>query len=365
LWPVRRAGGLREETDMEIEVRSAQGSYTIFVAEGLLLEAAERIAPLFSEAAVVCDENTCGLFGVNLVRQLKKRGVRASMITVPQGEASKGQDTLFYLYHALIGAGLTRSGGIIALGGGVVGDLAGFAAATLYRGVGLLQIPTTLLAQVDSSVGGKTAIDLPEGKNLVGAFYQPRMVLIDPKSLDSLPKRQLLCGMAEVVKYALIRDSGLYQRLCAYNGRSIRPHLGEIAGRCCEIKREYVQQDTFDRGARMQLNFGHTLGHAIELSVEGILHGEAVAMGMVAAAGWSEALGVCPSGTRERTEAILAQYGLPTEIKRAPAELMMQDKKGAGDSISVVLLRDIGDAFVQRMKKSELISLAREAGQLC
>ncbi|MGI6169284.1 MAG: 3-dehydroquinate synthase, partial [Christensenellales bacterium] len=222
-----------------------------------------------------------------------------------------------------------------------------------------------LLAQVDSSVGGKTAIDLPEGKNLVGAFYQPRMVLLDPACLDSLPKRQLLCGVAEVIKYALIRDRDLYERLLLYNGRTIRPHLGEIAARCCEIKRDYVEQDTFDRGARMQLNFGHTLGHAIELSVEGILHGEAVSMGMVAAAMWSEELGVCPKGTSGRVACLLRQYGLPDQPRKAPFDLMMKDKKGAGDCISVVLLRDIGDAFVQTMEKSDLMALAKGGGQLC
>ncbi|MGN0776254.1 MAG: 3-dehydroquinate synthase, partial [Candidatus Ventricola sp.] len=239
---------------------------------------------------------------------------------------------------------------VIALGGGVVGDITGYAACTYLRGVHFVQVPTTLLAQVDSSVGGKVAINHPRGKNLLGAFYQPELVLVDCDTLKTLDARQVGAGLGEVIKYGCIYDRALFERLEALGTRErLMPVLDEVIARCCAIKAEYVRLDPHDHGVRMQLNFGHTLAHALEnaMGYGTLLHGEAVSIGMVAAARWGEALGVTPAGTAARIKAVLTGYELMTEYPAALsaetlAATMALDKKAEGSTVRAVILTDIG-----------------------
>ena len=258
-------------------------------------------------------------------------------------------------------AGLTRTDAVVALGGGVVGDLAGFAAATVLRGVDFVQMPTTLLAQVDSSVGGKVAIDLHHGKNLAGAFWQPKLVLMDPDALDTLDDQTFADGMAEVVKYGCIKDAAFFDFLEARPSRGeLMAEIEHILYTCCDIKRGVVERDERDTGERMLLNFGHTLGHAYELAghYETWSHGQAVAAGMCAAAKRGVRLGVTPPEIPARLEGVLSALGLPTAISCTAedyAAAVGLDKKGAGDSISVILLDKLGHAVPHKMPKAELL----------
>ena len=257
--------------------------------------------------------------------------------------------------------GLTRTDAVIALGGGVVGDLAGFAAATILRGVDFIQIPTTLLSQVDSSVGGKVAIDLDHGKNLAGAFWQPKLVLMDPETLDTLPDVTFADGMAEVIKYGCIFDKDFFDFLAQRPSRAqLMAEMEYILYTCCNLKRIVVEQDERDTGNRMLLNFGHTLGHAYELAghYETWTHGQAVAAGMVRAAELGEKLGMTPVGTAEAIAGALAPLGLPTEIPCTLEEYTAAiglDKKGAGADISVILLEELGRAVPHKMPKQALL----------
>ncbi|HEX7970355.1 MAG TPA: 3-dehydroquinate synthase, partial [Stellaceae bacterium] len=262
----------------------------------------------------------------------------------------------------LLAAGIERRDLVIALGGGVIGDLAGFAAATLLRGIDYVQVPTTLLAQVDSSVGGKTAIDTPQGKNLVGAFHQPLLVLADIDALATLPRRELLSGYAEVVKYGLIRDRGFYEWLEAHGAALLAGDAAsrqEAVMRSCAAKAALVAADEREDGERALLNFGHTFGHALEVAggfSDRLLHGEAVALGMQLAFDLSARLGLCPADTAARVRRHLAAMGLPGEIAQAaggaPAAAllahMQKDKKVKDGRITLILARDIGDAFICR-----------------
>ena len=259
--------------------------------------------------------------------------------------------------------GLTRTDAVVALGGGVVGDLAGFAAASILRGVDFIQIPTTLLAQVDSSVGGKVAIDLKAGKNLAGAFWQPRGVLIDPDCLDTLPDRTFSDGMAEVIKYGCIRDDDFFWMLDRCGGRAgVMEHIEQVIYTCCDLKRQVVLQDERDTGLRMTLNFGHTIGHAFELAghYQVWTHGQGVAAGMSWAAQLGVALGVTPPEVVGQIQTTVGKFGLPIDIP-CPWETMVEavglDKKRSGDSITLILLARLGRAVPHRMKKDELLAL--------
>ena len=356
-----------------VHVQAANEAYDILIQPGILdapRALAERLAPWQGKrAAVVADAHTGPLFGERTLAALAEAGIEGRLLTVPAGEASKCHQQLLWLYDSFLDMPLTRADLVVALGGGVVGDLAGYAAATYQRGVTLLQIPTTLLAQVDSSVGGKVAVNLPRGKNLVGAFCQPALVVIDPGALDTLDPREFGAGLGEVIKYGCIADAALFERLESLPDRqSLLAGLpGEIA-RCCQIKAGYVRRDPLDHGARMELNFGHTLGHALEnaLGYGALLHGEAVCVGMVAAARWGEALGVTPPGVAGRIAALLAQYGLPT---RAPGSVsvdallraMALDKKAKGSSVRLILLKDIGRATTRSVDRSVLSELLANA----
>lgn len=343
-----------------LKVSASNGAYEIRFGTGLLQNAGSHMAGHAGRRAAIVTDSTVGpLYAAKVAGSLQKAGIEPRVFAVPSGENSKCMDCLNFLYSAFCDMGLTRTDCVVALGGGVVGDLAGFAAATFLRGVGLVQMPTTLLAQVDSSVGGKVAVNLPEGKNLVGAFYQPELVLCDSGTLSTLPERERLAGLAEVVKYGAIRRPSIFEELNPI-------HYENIAHECCAVKGSYVEQDPFDKGARMELNFGHTLGHAIEKTAGyGVyLHGEGVAMGMAAACRWGEALGITPAGTGRELEGIMARLGLPT---RTPADLeagelfaaMAGDKKRAGGEIRLVLLRSLGDACVHTMELRDFEELFR------
>lgn len=344
-----------------LRVRTAAGSYPVYCGEELLEQAHKYLDKWQGKVAVVVtDSEVSELYSNLLMAQLARAGVRPYLFVIPAGEGSKSQRELFQLYHDFYASELTRGDVVIALGGGVVGDLAGYAAASFLRGVDFVQVPTTLLAQVDSSVGGKVAINLEEGKNLVGAFYQPKMVLADSTVLKSLPPRQFASGMAELIKHGCIRDRELFYSL-AEKGKG--EDMPKTIIRSCAIKAKVVGQDERDRGERMILNFGHTLGHALEkvLGYGTLLHGEAVAIGMVMAARWSETLGVAPKGCAGELIRLLQRYDLPTEVPEADwgmvKEAMRGDKKSDGDTINLVLLREIGDAYLQRMTKGELLAL--------
>ena len=265
------------------------------------------------------------------------------------------------LWENMMDFGLTRTDAVAALGGGVVGDLAGFAAATVLRGVDFIQIPTTLLAQVDSSVGGKVAVDLRAGKNLAGAFWQPRLVLMDPEVLETLPDGVFSDGMAEVIKYGCIQDAAFFDFLAQRPSRGeIMAQIEHILYTCCDLKRRVVVEDERDVGARLVLNFGHTLGHAYELAGNYTrwTHGQAVAAGMVRAAALGEKLGLTPAGTGERIAALLEAFALPTAISCTGEEYAAAvglDKKGSGGDIQVLLLEEMGKAVPHRMTKAALL----------
>lgn len=336
---------------VSVTANAPESRYDIHIAHGLLAASASLFAPYKGRrAAVVADSNTAPLYSYTLLEQLHRAGVEASVVILPAGEETKCAAQLARLYDAFLNAHLTRADLVIALGGGVVGDITGYAACTYLRGVHFVQVPTTLLAQVDSSVGGKVAINHPRGKNLLGAFYQPELVLVDCDTLKTLDARQVGAGLGEVIKYGCIYDRALFERLESLGTRErLMPVLDEVIARCCAIKAEYVRLDPHDHGVRMQLNFGHTLAHALEnaMGYGTLLHGEAVSIGMVAAARWGETLGITPAGTAERIRAVLEGYELMTEVPaglsaQALAATMALDKKAEGSTVRTVLLTEIG-----------------------
>ena len=353
-----------------IQVNIPGRAYDIVCESGVLDRAGALLRPLLKGdlAVIVTDTNVEPLYAARLARSLHQSGFTAAVLEIPAGEQSKSPEVLAELWEQMVDLGLTRSDSVIALGGGVVGDLSGFAAATVLRGVSFVQIPTTLLAQVDSSVGGKVAVDLQAGKNLAGAFYQPKLVLMDPDCLKTLPDRVFADGMAEVIKYGCIWDRRLFALLARLGNReAVSARIGEIALRCCDIKRQVVEQDEFDTGLRMLLNFGHTLGHVYEkaYNYEKYTHGEAVAAGMVAAAKIGQLLGVTPAGPDREIAGVLRQFGLPTAIAARPegyAAALTKDKKGDGAMISFIALREIGRSEPVRMEKKRLLELVQEAG---
>ena len=351
-----------------VTVALDQRSYPIHIGSGLLGSAGEIIARAgaWRRCAVVTDDTVAGLHLDTLQRKLVSAGLGVEPVVVPAGEASKSFDQLAPLCEALLERGIERGDAVIALGGGMIGDLAGFAASILRRGVALVQVPTTLLAQVDSSVGGKTGINTPQGKNLIGTFHQPRLVIADTDTLDTLPARELRAGYAEVVKYSLLGDAGFFAWL-EVNGlallRGDRRARADAIEKSCRMKAEIVARDERESGERALLNLGHTFAHALETwaGYSGdLLHGEAVAIGMGLAFKLSEHLGLCPPGRHERVLAHLREVGLPVAIEELgaagrgipePAELithMMQDKKVAAGRLTFVLARDIGEAFTSR-----------------
>jgi 3-dehydroquinate synthase len=348
-----------------ITVGVAGRPYEVLIGEGLIGRAGALISPLLGKGkclAVVTDTIVEALHGERLRASLGAVA-QASVIAIPPGEAAKSFDGLEDLCGRLLDLGLERGDLVIAFGGGVVGDLAGFAAAIYKRGVDFVQIPTTLLAQVDSSVGGKTAIDTRHGKNLIGAFHQPRLVLADLDVLATLPRREIACGYAEVIKYGLLGDLAFFEWLEAEGAKvlSLEPAaLTRAVRRSVEMKAQIVAEDEREAGRRALLNLGHTFAHAVEVETgygEALKHGEAVGLGMALAFRFSGSLGLCPAEDAERAVQALAAAGLPTRLADAPGHPfaaqaliahMAQDKKAEGGSLTFVLVRGLGQAFVAK-----------------
>jgi len=341
--------------------------YDIRIEEGILDRCGEEIAAVARgrRCAVITDSTVRGLYADRVGQSLLRAGFTPCLCTFPAGERSKNLTTYGEILEFLAANKLTRSDCIVALGGGVTGDMAGFAAATYLRGIDYVQIPTTLLSQVDSSVGGKTAIDLAAGKNLAGAFYQPRLVLMDPSVLRTLPDGTFADGMAEVIKVGCIWDRSFFEFLAARPGReAVMGEIGTVLHTCCDCKRQVVEQDERDVGLRMILNFGHTLGHAYELAghYESCTHGQAVAAGMIAAARIGGGLGITDPGVVPAVAGLVRAFGLPERID-CPVETMAEavgiDKKGDGEEITLILLRELGKAVPMRMRKDALLEQLR------
>ena len=339
-----------------VTVRASR-PYEVTIGRGLLDTVGWQAAGQWKgrSAAVVSDSTVAPLYLNRVKDSLERAGFQVHSFVFPAGEDQKNGGTYLKLLEFLAARRLTRADGLIALGGGVVGDLAGFAAATFLRGIGFLQLPTTLLAAVDSSVGGKTAIDLTNGKNLAGAFYQPQAVLCDLDTLDTLPAEVFADGCAEVIKYGMIGDPALLARLETVE---FRADPEELVARCVAQKRDLVEQDEFDTGARQLLNLGHTLGHGVEAcSGYTVSHGRAVAIGMTLVTRAAVAFGRCPAEVLPRLRRLLERYGLPDATAysaQALYEKTLSDKKRSGDTISLVVPIAWGASQLVRIPVSEL-----------
>lgn len=337
----------------------ASRSYDILIGRGILAGLGTFIRPLLGDCrlAVLTDSKVDALYGNAVMEYLHSAGYETCKYVIPAGEASKCADNLLAFLNFMAAEQLTRSDAVIAFGGGVVGDLGGLSASLYLRGVKYVQVPTTLLAAVDSSVGGKTAIDIPAGKNLVGSFYQPSLVCCDTALMDTLNKDVYRDGCAEVIKYGMILDKELYAEL-----HSLPFDREAVVTRCVEIKRDVVQQDEFDNGVRGLLNFGHTFGHAIEkLSGFGVSHGAAVAKGMVIAARMAPLCGLCD--VADELSVLLLDYGFDISCSYAATEIydaLLSDKKRRGGKISVVLPRAVGDCTLVTLPVEELEVLLKK-----
>jgi 3-dehydroquinate synthase len=341
-----------------VRVELGERSYDILIGKGVLSKAAEYLRPLKlgKRGVIITDANVEPLYAGALCDALGKGGFAAEVLSVPAGEASKSLRQANRLFEKLPSLGLDRHSFLIALGGGVVGDLAGFVAASYLRGIALVQVPTSLLAQVDSSVGGKTGVNLPQGKNLVGAFYQPKLVLADTDTLETLPERELRSGFAEVIKHGAIRDARFfgwlereYKRVLALDPEAV----AHVVRRCCEIKAEVVSADERESGLRALLNFGHTVGHAMETlsDYNGLLHGEAISMGMCCGARFSVKRAGLSEAEAQRLRDLIAASGLPTRLGKTfklgeLLEAARLDKKARDGKLRFVLLKRLGEAFV-------------------
>lgn len=341
-----------------INVRTSR-PYNVIIERGSLEKSGELISQVIKakKTVIVTDDTVNSLYADTLVKSLEKSGISASIFVFPHGEQSKNLTVLGEIYDFLCKKNITRSDFLIALGGGVVGDITGFASATYLRGIEFVQIPTTLLAQVDSSVGGKTAIDITGGKNLVGSFKQPALVICDSDTLRTLPESELSCGMAEVIKYGMIRDEKLFEVLENHDISSIDEVMDDVVYTCIDIKRDVVEHDEFDKGERMMLNFGHTLGHAIEgwHNYTNYTHGMGVAVGMCMI---TERL--CSTETAERLKKCVISYKLPTSTEAPVSELLpycKTDKKCESDSINYIICSQIGKAEIKKVTVAEFEKL--------
>ena len=341
---------------------SASKEYDVLIGSGLLAQLGEKAVQVTrpGKAAIVSDSNVWPLYGEIAANSLKAAGFEVISYVFPAGEESKCGSTYLDLLNFLAQNRITRSDCLVALGGGVVGDLTGFTAATYLRGIRYIQVPTTLLAAVDSSVGGKTAIDLPAGKNLAGAFCQPSLVLCDTDTLRSLPEDIFRDGSAEVIKYGVLYDPVLLDHLMECGMDFDRE---TVIARCVELKRNVVMEDEFDTGARQKLNLGHTIGHGIEAhSHFSISHGKAVATGMAIVARASLAYGICRKETAEKIIQVLDRFCLPTETTFSAEDLYrtaLSDKKRAGSTISLIVPKTIGNCAIHTTRVEELLSFIK------
>jgi 3-dehydroquinate synthase len=360
-----------------VPVALGQRRYEILIGPGLLGTAGERIAPLVGrrKTIIVTEERVGPRYAGRLEASLDAAGLRrGETVTLPAGEGTKDFAHFAALCETLLGQGIDRGTHLLALGGGVIGDLVGFAAASLLRGIDFIQVPTTLLSQVDSSVGGKTGINASHGKNLIGAFHQPRLVLADTDVLTSLPEREVKAGYAEVLKYALIRDRAFFAWL-EEHGRDVlalKPEaLAHAVAVSCAAKAAIVAADERETGDRALLNLGHTFGHAFEAAYgfgERLLHGEAVAIGMALAFDLSLALGMCPRSDAEAVKSHLERHGLMTHVRDLPPipsvdfliTAMMKDKKAVDGRIAFILARGIGEAYIAKDVPTEPVKLLLE-----
>lgn len=343
---------------------NASKNYDILIGKGLLDRCGELISQVekSKKCAIVTDDIVDGLYGRKTVENLERSGFTVSKFVIPHGEASKSHEQLISIYNFLTERDITRTDFLIAFGGGVVGDLTGFCAATYLRGIDYIQIPTTLLAQVDSSVGGKTAVNIEAGKNLVGAFKQPAMVIADTNTLSTLSDEIFADGMGEVVKYGMIRSKSLFEKLSQGNPHSF---LDEIIAECVEIKRDVVQNDEFDTGERMILNFGHTFGHAIEKSAGyGVIpHGKAVAIGMYMITCAAEKQGSVREGASKKLKKCLEANSLPYKYDISPEKLYslsLGDKKRTSDKIRVVICPEAGSCNIVTLSLDEYKSFLQQ-----
>lgn len=334
--------------------------YDIFIERGIIDSCGEYIKKLSKaqKVTVITDSNVAPHYQWRVLNSLGKAGFETKTHIFKAGEESKNLNSIAQMYDTLAGFKMTRKDVILALGGGVAGDMAGFAAATYLRGIDFVQVPTSLLAQVDSSVGGKTGVDLSYGKNLVGAFHQPIAVLIDPDTLSTLPDDYICDGMAEVIKYGCIKDADFFKKLAESNAFD---YIEDVIEKCVTIKRDVVSRDEREAGERMLLNFGHTLGHAIEkiYDFKGISHGMAVAIGMVLISRAGEKAGITKQGTADKIADLCLKYSLPTTDSASfeqMAEAASNDKKTSGKSINLVLLKEIGNSIIVNKKLDELES---------
>lgn len=338
-----------------VQVDLGERGYDIYIGEKWLKQLPAKLSSIStgSQHILITDRNVFQLAGANLLAILKKAGFIVEPAVVEEGEINKNLATVESLYEQMVKLGLDRGSAVFALGGGIVGDIAGFAAATYMRGINYVQIPTTLLAQVDSSVGGKTGVNLPWGKNLVGAFYQPRLVFIDLDFLMTLPEKEYLTGLAEVIKYGIIADSGLFSylenNLAAIKARNLNCLL-EIVPQCCAIKAGIVADDEREQGLRSLLNLGHTFGHAFEALTEYrvFTHGEAVAIGIICAAKLAKTEGLISSSELSRIILLIQNYGLPTSYGDLESsdiiKQMYKDKKSFSGILQIVLPTGIGES---------------------
>lgn len=341
-----------------VKVALGEHAYNIEIEKGLLDQVGPKVAalvPKAKRAVIISDTNVAPLYGERLQNSLRAAGLPSEIIIIQAGEQSKNMEVLHNVLEQMAEGGMTRTDVLVTLGGGVVGDLGGFAAASFMRGIPFIQVPTSLLSQIDSSVGGKVAVDLKAGKNLAGAFYQPKGVFIDPECLRTLTIRFLHDGLAEVIKTGCIFDEGLFELVNSFNSdEELLENIGEVVYRCVGFKARIVEEDEFDTGRRGLLNFGHTLGHAVEqhFGYSGFTHGEGVAIGMYQLTQRTEELGMTPAGTAARIKAILEKYQLPTEPgcdKSLLLEAMARDKKKNGNSITLIVLNKIGEAILHKI----------------
>ena len=341
-----------------IEVKASK-EYSIHIAPALISQIGAHISEIKRNChiAIISDSNVWPIYGQTVTTALADAGFTSVYYVIPAGEENKNSQTYLDILTFLAESKITRSDILIALGGGVVGDVTGFVAATYLRGIPYVQVPTTLLAMVDSSVGGKTAIDLPAGKNLVGAFYQPSLVLCDITVLETLPRSIFIDGCAEVIKYAILYDAALFDHLQKFGPEFDKEY---VITRCISLKRDVVESDEFDTGARQFLNLGHTVGHSIEKNSNyTISHGQAVASGMTIIAKACANYVYCPADVYAKICNILKHFSLPTDTEFSADVLAggaLTDKKRFGQSVNLVLIRNIGECFLQRTPIDELES---------
>lgn len=348
-------------------------SYAICIGAGILPGIGERVRQIDCgpRSAVVTEATVAALYGSVVTRSLYDANLAPSVIEIPEGEEHKNLQSVSFLYDRFLEARLDRHCPVIALGGGVVGDVAGFAAATFLRGVPFIQVPTTLLAQVDSSVGGKTGVNHPTGKNLIGAFYQPRLVWLDVRTLRTLPRRQVLAGLAEIIKYGVILSPYLFELLERELDHVLALDddlLIEIVRVCCELKAKVVSKDEREDDFRSILNFGHTIGHAIERLTDyrEYLHGEAIAIGMVLAARLSRRRGHCSREVEERVVRLIRRAGLPVELPAAVrgqqlALAIGTDKKISAEQVKFVCVRTVGQTCFEKLTPEEIVRSVEDA----